>query len=478
MLKDTAKKDNIELPKMSNNQLNVADLTKKLNETKKEISNKTFVDKKIDDINDGNNVFGVGKVIKVNDYILIASGLENVSYFEKVRIGNKAFGYVTKLSAHDVTIALLEEKEKVNVGDIVYQTNQELTGSFSIDSLGHIIDMFGNDKLVNKKFENLIELKLEQKNIPIMDRTTVNRPLLTGIAGIDLMYPIVKGQREVIIGDRKTGKTQICLDTIMNQKGKNVFCIYVAIGKTKKEVKEIYYELLKRGGMDYTIMITAFNDEKPSVVTMTPFFALAVAQYIMMQKKDILVVIDDLKRHADAYREISLLSNKAPGREAYPADIFYLHSRLLEKGCQYKNGGSITIIPVTTIKGGDITDYITTNIISITDGQIVLSAKNFNEGRKPAINYPLSVSRLGGQVQDENIKKIGNAIRNKLLSYLESKEIYELANTDELPEELQKKLISGKELLDSLIQYKFNLMTDVDIVNKFSKFVEKDNVKS
>ena len=193
--------------------------------------------------------------------------------------------------------------------------------------------------------------------------------------------------------------------------------------------------------------------------------------------KDVFVVIDDLKRHADAYREISLLSGKAPGRDAYPADIFYAHSRLLEKGCQHKNGGSITIMPIVETKGGDITDYISTNIISITDGQIVLSAKNFQKGQKPAINYGLSVSRLGGAVQSNLIKSIGSAVRQKLLSYLETKDVYEMANIDEMSIELQNKMREGKEISDKLKQYKYSPLTEQEIYDRFKDITEKKEVE-
>lgn len=304
-----------------------------------------------------------------------------------------------------------------------------------------------------------------------MDRTEVNRPLLTGIAGIDLIYPIGKGQRQLIIGDKKTGKTQLCLDTIANQKGKNMICIYVAIGKTKKEVKEIYYELMKKEAMSYTVIITAFHDDLPSVLALTPYYALSVAKWYMMQGYDVLVVIDDLKRHADAYREISLISGKAPGRDAYPSDIFYFHSRLLEKGCQYKNGASITILPIVETTASDITGYISTNIISITDGQIVLSSKSFQKGEKPAIDYGLSVSRLGGAVQEADVKKLGAKVRQKLLSYLETREIYELANVDEMSQELQDKIFEGKKILNNLIQYKYSPLSKEQIFERF-RFLE------
>ena len=304
-----------------------------------------------------------------------------------------------------------------------------------------------------------------------MDRTPVNRPMMTGIAGIDLIYPIGRGQRQLIIGDKKTGKTQIALDTIVNQgkimkekSNKNdIICIYIAVGKTKKEIKTIYNELLRRNALSYTMIVAATNDDKTTVQSLIPYVGLSIAEEYMMQKKDVVVVIDDLKSHAESYREISLISNKAPGREAYPADIFFLHSRLLEKGCQHKCGGSITILPIVETKGGDITDYISTNIISITDGQIVLSEKQFKKGQKPAINYGVSVSRLGGAVQTNEMKKLGSSVRLKLLSYLETKEVYELANMDEMSQELREKMKKGKEIEQSLRQNKFSPLSQEEI---------------
>ncbi len=306
-----------------------------------------------------------------------------------------------------------------------------------------------------------------------MDRTAVNRPMLTGIAGIDLIYPIGKGQRQLIIGDKKTGKTQIALDTIVNQNKltkktkKPVICIYIAIGKTKKEIKNIYEELLNRNAMANTIILASTNEDKPPVMSLIPYVGLSIAEKFMFQKKDVIVVIDDLKRHAEVYREISLISNKTPGREAYPSDIFYTHSRLLEKGCQHKNGGSITVLPIVETKGGDITDYISTNIISITDGQIVLSHKQFSKGHKPAIDYGVSVSRLGGAVQTEETKKLGANIRRQLLSYLETKEVYELANIDEMSKELREKMKKGRKIESLLNQSKFEALPIDEILEKF-----------
>jgi len=426
-----------------------------------------LINKRTEDIENGKNVFGTGKITKIMDFIVEAVGLENAFFYEKIKIGENSIGYVTKLDTNKVIISLLYKGGSISIGDMVYQTGEELMGDFSLESIGKIVDLFGNDKLLNKKFTNTISIPVEHEIVPIMDRTSVNRPLETGIAGIDLIYPIGRGQRQLIIGDKKTGKTQIVLDAIVNQANKGVLCIYVAIGKTKKEVKEIYYELLKRKATEYTLIITAFYDDVPPLLYLTPYFATSVADYYMKNGYDVLVVIDDLKRHADAYREISLLAGKSPGRDAYPADIFYSHARLLESGCQYKNGASITILPVVETKAGLITDYISTNIISITDGQIVLSAKNFQKGQKPAINYGLSVSRLGGAVQTPEMKKLGAKIKQTLLSYLETRDIYELANMDEMSPELQQRLFEGKKILDNLNQQKYSPLSALEIRKRF-----------
>lgn len=436
-----------------------------------------YVDKMLEakmvEIHNQDNIYDVGEVIQVREFIIEVSGMETVMFYEKVNIANKATGYVNSISENHITIAVLKIDAPINVGDTVYATNTLYKGLYSPSSIGRVIDLFGEDKLTNKRFSDLREIEIERETIPIMDRGTVNRPLLTGITGIDLMYPIGKGQRQLIIGDKRTGKTQIGLDTIVNQRGKNVLCFYVAIGKTKKEVKNIYFELAKRGALDYTTIITAFNDELPPVISLVPYFALSIAEDYMMQGYDVLVVIDDLKRHAEAYREISLISAKTPGRDAYPADIFYTHSRLLEKGCQHKNGGSITVLPIVETKGGDITDYISTNIISITDGQIVLSSKSFQKGEKPAINYGLSVSRLGGAVQESQMKVLGTQIRQKLLSYLETRSVYELVNMDEMSSELKNQFMEGKFILESMMQYKFSPKTPTEMQSLFEDFIEK-----
>ena len=428
----------------------------------------------VDSIKNNNNVYTTGKVVKVNDYIIEVTGLNDVTFYEEVNISDKASGYVFGIYSDRVIVALVKINEEIKPGDMVYALKKEFKCLFSLNSVGKVIDVFGNDLIADKKFDNLVELKVENSPLPLMDRGLVQREMLTGITGIDLIYPIGKGQRQLIIGDKKTGKTQICLDTIVNQKDKNVLCIYVALGKTKKEVKDIYYELTRRGAASYTIIIASFHDELPTRTYLTPYVALSIAESFMLQTYDVLVCIDDLKKHADIYRQISLASKKTPGRDAYPSDIFYTHSRLLEKGCQHKNGGSITILPIVETKGGDITDYISTNIISICDGQIVLSTKNFTKGEKPAIDYGLSVSRLGGNVQDEIMKKVGSKVRIELLSYLDVRQIYELANIDEMSEDLQRRLREGKVILDNLKQYKFSPKTKKEMIDSYKFLMEKN----
>lgn len=435
------------------------------------------VRKKIDAIESGNNVYEIGRVRNVHSYMLEISGMESAAYFDRVIIespgaGQVAEGYVDRIGQDSITVALTRKDAPIVVGDEAICTGKEFTMQFSPQSIGHVVDMFGKDLLVGERFSELLELPVESPNIPIMDRGTVNRPFYTGIVGIDLMYPVGRGQRQLIIGDKKTGKTQVTLDAIANQRNGDMLCIYVAIGKTKKEVKEIYAELLRRGAMEHTIIIAAFNDECPPVLRNTPYAALTIAQhYMLTEQRDVFVAIDDLKRHADVCREIALLSGKVPGRDAYPPDIFFSHASLLEQGCQHLNGGSITILPICETKGGDITDYISTNIISITDGQIVLSSKNFERGQRPALDYGLSVSRLGGAVQTKEMKKTSAAMRRELLAYLESREVYELTNESEMSPELQERMRRGRRILDKLTQHKFSPRSETKILGDFSELM-------
>lgn len=423
-------------------------------------------------INDEKNVYSIGKVVNVANNVVEVAGLKDVAFYESVSIVNKARGYVSAIFNNTVNISLVEQNAKIEVGDQVYTLNKNFKVAFSMNSLGKVVDVFGNDLISGKKFDNLIEFDVETSPIDIIDRSELNRELLTGIAGIDLFYPIGKGQRQLVIGDKKTGKTQICLDMINNQKDKKMLCIYVAIGKTKKEVKEIYYDLIKQGAASYTIIVAAFADDLPAKSYVTPYGATSLAKFFMMQGLDVLVIFDDLKKHADIYRQMSLAAKKIPGRDAYPSDIFYTHAKMLENGCQHKDGGSITMIPVVETKSGDITDYISTNIISICDGQLVLSLKKFNKGERPAIDYGLSVSRLGGAVQSREMKKVGIKMRQDLLSYLEIRDIYELVNLDDLGENMKNRMVEGQKILSKLNQYKYSPLTKEQMINLFDDIKE------
>lgn len=435
---------------------------------------KNQVDKKIDAIKEQKNVYAVGLVTSVTEYILTVKGLENVAYMEKVLIDGVSEGYVNSIRQTDIRVTVVRQRGPIYVGSQVTGTGEPYKAMYSPSSISHVVDMFGNERMTDGIFEDAEPIEIENDPIPIMDRGTVKRPLETGIAGIDLIYPIGKGQRQLIIGDKKTGKTQIALDAIANQDGKDVICIYVTIGKTKKNVKRVYQELMAKGAMKYTMIIAAFNDDTPPVLYLTPYVAATIAEKLMMEGKDVLLVLDDLKHHADVHRQISLLLGNVPGREAYPPDIFYTHSRLLERGCQHLCGGSVTILPIVETRGGDITGYIPTNIISITDGQIVLSKKNFDKGQKPAIHYGLSVSRLGGAVQTKEMKKLGAVVRRELLTYLETREVYEMANMDEMSKEMRARLLRGAKIVEGLTQYKYQALSSEHCIQKFKAIMEGD----
>ncbi|MDR1028278.1 MAG: F0F1 ATP synthase subunit alpha [Clostridiales Family XIII bacterium] len=418
------------------------------------------------------NIYGLGRVARMRNYIIEVSGLEDVGYYEQVSVKDKAVGYVSRIGRDTVTVELIRTDSPVHVDDEVVAAGRTFGAFYSPDSIGKVVDMFAEDKMTGNIFKDRRHIGVIPPTIPIMDRTKVNRPMYTGLSSIDMMYPIGRGQRQLIIGDKKTGKTQIGLDAIANQRGQNTVCIYIALGKTKKTVKEVYTELQSRGAMEYTTILAAFQDDGAPSLYMTPMVGLNIANIYMRSGRDVLVVIDDLTLHANIYREISLLAGKVPGRDAYPADVFYLHASLLEQGCQHKDGGSITILPIVETRGGEITDYISTNIISITDGQIVLSAKAFEQGRKPAIDFGLSVSRLGGAVQIPELRKVGADVRRELLSYLEMREVFELVNMDEMNEDMRRKITRGGSIMDLVNQYKFSPIGPQEMVARFSEFVE------
>jgi F-type H+-transporting ATPase subunit alpha len=426
---------------------------------------------------EGTNARGMGKITKVNGCILEAGGLEEAGWFERVLVGEGAEGYVSAVGRTRVTIELARMRGPVRAGDEAVLTGETFGAVFSENCMGRVTDIFGEDRLTGGKSDSPARVSVRPLNIPIGDRRAVSRPLYTGICGIDLLCPIGRGQRQLIIGDGKTGKTQIALDTIVNLNpakapgGEKTICIYVALGKSRKTVKEIYGTLLSRGAMEYTFILAAFHGDCAPALFLTPQAGMSMAAEYMKKGLDVLVVMDDLTRHAEAYREISLLAGKAPGRDAYPPDIFHNHASMLETGCQHKCGGSITVLPIAETRGGDITDYIATNIISITDGQTVTSAKAFEKGQRPAIDYGLSVSRLGGAVQTEEMKALGTAARRELLSYLETREVFELANTDDMSEEMRKRIRRGRELLERMNQYIYDPVGPAEMRERFGEVV-------
>ena len=315
-----------------------------------------------------------------------------------------------------------------------------------VNPLGEIID--GKPQINYKTFASL------EKIAPgVMQRKPVNTPLQTGIKAVDYLIPIGKGQRELILGDRQTGKTAVAIDTILNQKGQNIICIYVSIGQKDSKTAKIVYKLEKQGAMDYTIVVNAASSDPTGLQFLAPFAGVTLAEYFASKGKDVLIVYDDLSKHAVAYREISLLTNRPPGREAYPGDVFYLHSRLLERAGSFTNeigGGSITALPIIETLAGDISAYIPTNVISITDGQIFLETDLFNKGVKPAVNVGLSVSRVGGAAQTKLVKKLAGSLKLFLAQYREVEAFSQLSS--DLDETTKSQIEKGKRTIEILKQ--------------------------
>ena len=369
----------------------------------------------------------VGTVVSVGDGIANVYGLEKAMLGELLLFPNDVYGMVMNLDSDSVGVVLLGNDNLVKEGDLVNRTKmvmevpvgEELLGRV-VNSLGQAIDGLGEIKTKSRR-------PIEVIAPGVIKRKSVDTPLETGITMIDAMTPIGRGQRELIIGDRQTGKTAIAIDAIINQKDKGVICIYVAIGQKNSTVAQIVDKLKRHKAMDYTIVMSASASEPAPLLYVAPYAGCAMAEEFMYQGKDVLIVYDDLSKHAVAYRTLSLLLKRAPGREAYPGDVFYLHSRLLERACKLApefGGGSITALPIVETQSGDISAYIPTNVISITDGQIFLQADLFNAGQRPAIDSGLSVSRVGGDAQYKATKQVARALKIELASYLEMKSFH------------------------------------------------------
>ena len=395
----------------------------------------------------------IGFVSSVGDGIVVINGLDHAMYGEVVVFDNGVRGMVQNIERNRIGVILFGDEEGIVEGSRAVRTNKMAGIPVGDAFLGRVVDALGNPidgegEIVTRDYR-----PIEQPAPGIIDRKTVNVPLQTGILAIDSMFPIGRGQRELIIGDRQTGKTSIAMDTILNQKGKNCLCIYVAIGQKESTIAALVENLKKHEAMSYTCVLAATAADPAPIQYIAPYAATSLAEYFMYEGKDVLIVYDDLSKHAVAYRALSLLLGRAPGREAYPGDVFYLHSRLLERSCRLSDelgGGSITALPIIETQDGDVSAYIPTNVISITDGQIFLESNLFFEGQRPAVNVGLSVSRVGGAAQTKAMKKAAGSLRIDLAQYREMAVFTQFSS--DLDESTKTQLTQGAILMELLKQ--------------------------
>ena len=407
----------------------------------------------IEDFDRKSGVQETGTVVRVGDGIATVFGMQHAMYGELVEFETGVRGIVQNLETKTIGVVLLGSDYGITEGTSVVRTGKRAGIGVTQKMIGRVVGALGNpidggDPLTAEDY-----FPIEHEAPGVAYRKSVNVPLQTGILSIDSMFPIGRGQRELIIGDRQTGKTSIAVDTIINQKGQNVICIYVAIGQKSSTVAKIVSTLKKNGAMEYTIVMSASASEPAPVQYIAPYAGTAIAEYFMSQGKDVLIVYDDLSKHAVAYRAMSLLLHRPPGREAYPGDVFYLHSRLLERSCRLDDahgGGSITALPIIETQAGDISAYIPTNVISITDGQIFLESELFNAGMRPAVNVGLSVSRVGGAAQTKAMKKASGQMRVDLAQFREM-EVFTQFSSD-LDPATQAMLDHGHVLMELLKQ--------------------------
>ena len=395
----------------------------------------------------------IGQVLTVGDEIATVSGLEHAAYGEILTFSSGVKGMVQDLRRDRIGCILFGDGEAISEGSIVHRTGRTAGVPVGDAFLGRVVDALGFP--IDGKGDIPAEdyRPIESPAPSIIDRQPVNRPMETGILSIDAMFPIGRGQRELIIGDRQTGKTSIAVDAILNQKGKNMICIYVAIGQKASTVAQIVNTLTQNGAMEYSIVLAATASEPAPVQYVAPYSGTALAEYFMYQGKDVLIVYDDLSKHAVAYRALSLLLERSPGREAYPGDVFYLHSRLLERSSRLSDelgGGSITALPIIETQAGDVSAYIPTNVISITDGQIFLESDLFFSGMRPAVNVGLSVSRVGGAAQSKAMKKASGSIRIDLAQYREMESFTQFSS--DLDATTKEQLQYGQGLMELLKQ--------------------------
>ncbi len=395
----------------------------------------------------------IGSVISVGDGIALVYGIDNAMSGELLVFPHGVFGMVQNLEKNHVGAILLNDTNKIKEGDEVKTTGTILEVGVGEEMIGRIINPLGQAIDGLGKIETKKTRPIENKATGVIERQSVNEPLETGIKVLDALVPIGRGQRELIIGDRQTGKTSIAVDTILNQKGKDVICIYVAIGQKQTTVLDVYETLKKNDAMDYSIIVASGASDPAPLSYLAPYSGVSIAEEFMFQGKHVLVIYDDLSKHAIAYRELSLLLRRPPGREAFPGDVFYLHSRLLERAAKLSDdlgGGSITALPIIETQEGDISAYIPTNVISITDGQIFLQSQLFHSGIRPAINAGLSVSRVGGAAQHKAIKKVSGTLRLDLASYRELEAFTQFGS--DLDDSTKAKLNRGEKTVEILKQ--------------------------
>ncbi|AKX33716.1 F0F1 ATP synthase subunit alpha [Spiroplasma litorale] len=404
-----------------------------------------------------------GKVASIGDGVALLYGLDNVMMGELLLFPNEIYGMVLNLEDGAVGAVVMGDDSKIKQGDKVTRTKKIVETAVGDELLGRVLNgigmpIDGNGPLKNKKFSYV-----EKIASGVMSRKSVNQPLETGILSIDSIIPIGKGQRELIIGDRQTGKTAIAIDAIINQQGKNVKCIYVAIGQKESTVAQVVEKLKRANAMDYTVVISASASEPAPMQYISPYTGVAIAEEWMSKGDDVLIIYDDLSKHAIAYRTLALLLRRPPGREAYPGDVFYLHSRLLERAARVNEkfgGGSITALPIIETQAGDISAYIPTNVISITDGQIFLSEQLFNSGIRPAVDTGLSVSRVGSSAQIKAVKQTAGTLKLELAQYYELQAFAKFGS--DLDETTKATLDHGAKIVELLKQRQYKPISQID----------------
>ena len=395
----------------------------------------------------------VGTVIEVGDGIARMSGLENCQAQEMLEFTGGVYGVALNLEEETVGSIILGDYKQIKEGDLVKRTGRILSVPVGENLIGRVVDILGNPRDGKGDIKTKDFYPLERIAPGVMTREPVNRPVQTGIKAVDALIPIGRGQRELIIGDRQTGKTALAIDAIINQKGQDMICVYVAVGQKESKIARLVAKLQEAGAMDYTVVVMAGASEPAPMLYLAPYAGVAMAEYFADKGKDVLIVYDDLTKQAWAYREISLLLRRPPGREAYPGDVFYLHSRLLERACNLNKengGGSITALPIIETQAGDVSAYIPTNVISITDGQIFLETDLFYRGIRPALNVGLSVSRVGSSAQTKPMKKVAGKLKLAMAQFREMEAFAQFAS--DLDPETKKQIDRGQRLTELLKQ--------------------------